>query len=266
MTTIKMIAVDLDGTLLKTGSVLAAEGAVALREAANKGIHIIIATARRLHSVCAFCEQIGISQPVVCSDGSIIMSAPYGDIWQKSVIPMEIAEEIVRLADTSNWELSVVVDDTTYFKQRPRQPLGNLGNNRIIVKTCREMLTGEPFRILAHEIEVIECLQAWFKNSQIRYPSIRCDQFHNMDGSVRSCGIFPNVDKGTGVKFVAERLNVTLDEVLVIGDDVNDLPMFKIAGISVAMGNAHDTVKQAAHWVAPSNNEEGVAATLRRFL
>jgi Cof subfamily protein (haloacid dehalogenase superfamily) len=267
MVAIKLIAVDLDGTLLKSGSILASEGVAALREASEKGIHVVIATARRLYSVREFSVQIGISQPVICSDGAVIMSAPHGDIWQKSVIPMKVAEEIVSLADVYNWELSLVVDDITYFKRRSqRMSLGDIGNNRVVVQTCREMLNGEPFRILAHEPEVIEGLQTWFNDSQKHYPLIRYQLFHNMDGSVSSCGIFPDVDKGTGVKFVAERLNIALDTVLVIGDGTNDLPMFAIAGKSVAMGNAPDAVKQAAHWVAPSNNEEGVAVALRHFL
>jgi len=82
-------------------------------------------------------------------------------------------------------------------------------------------------------------------------------------GAARELGIFARqADKGTALAFVLARLAVNREQVLVIGDNLNDLPMFPYARVSVAMGNAPEAVKQQATMIAPRNDEEGVAWVL----
>ncbi|HUQ68299.1 MAG TPA: HAD hydrolase family protein [Planctomycetaceae bacterium] len=71
--------------------------------------------------------------------------------------------------------------------------------------------------------------------------------------------------KGNALQRVAEHYGVPMTEVMAIGDEVNDVSMLKLAGAAIAMDNAHPTVKSIAHWVAPSNNDHGVHAALRRW-
>ncbi|HLB27737.1 MAG TPA: HAD-IIB family hydrolase, partial [Dehalococcoidales bacterium] len=89
---------------------------------------------------------------------------------------------------------------------------------------------------------------------------------HNADGDVYSLGVFPSgASKGNALGSLLRRLKVSQSEVMAIGDDLNDLPMFACAGIKVAMGNAQAQLKEQATLVAPSNDEEGVAWALTKF-
>ena len=86
-----------------------------------------------------------------------------------------------------------------------------------------------------------------------------------MDGCTL-CASFPvSADKGTALRFVAKKLEIPLEQVLAIGDNPNDVPMFEAAGVSVAMGNAPLQVREAATTVGPSNDDEGVAWAIRKF-
>jgi Cof subfamily protein (haloacid dehalogenase superfamily) len=75
----------------------------------------------------------------------------------------------------------------------------------------------------------------------------------------------PRVSKATALQSVAAHYGVPMEQVMAIGDAANDIPMLQAAGVSIAMDNASDHVKQIAHWIAPSNNDHGVHAALRRY-
>ena len=77
--------------------------------------------------------------------------------------------------------------------------------------------------------------------------------------------ISDKTDKGTGLRILAERLGVEPAHIMAVGDQLNDLPMIRYAGLGVAMGNASDTVRQAAAWVTGNNREDGAAKAIERF-
>mgnify|MGYP001107470574 FL=1 len=90
--------------------------------------------------------------------------------------------------------------------------------------------------------------------------------YYGPDGRITSLGVFaPGANKGDALDLVLHRLGITRRHVMVIGDNVNDIPMFTRAQISIAMGNAPEQVKQMATVIAPSNDDEGVAWALKEF-
>jgi hydroxymethylpyrimidine pyrophosphatase-like HAD family hydrolase len=95
----------------------------------------------------------------------------------------------------------------------------------------------------------------------------RTDIYYQASGTPEAIGIFSaNSDKGSALKFVADKLGIPRGSVMAIGDNQNDVPMFDQAGVSVAMGNAIPSIKKAARFVAPTNNDNGVAWALAKFL
>lgn len=268
MTNIKLIAVDLDGTLLKSDSTPAPDGISALQEALNRGIHVVIATARRLDSVQSYCKKLEIcTEPLICFDGGLILESAWGNIWQQHTIPLAVAQDITRLADEHDWECAIVVGETTFLRQRPNQTLGATSDGRYVVPKNSDMITNrEPMRIFINQLPAITGIQAWFNDAKVS-DTTRLELFYDKQRQVRACGVFPaKADKGTALTYVCEKLGIDLSQTMAIGDNTNDLAMLKIAGISIAMGNAHDSVKQSASYVAPSNDDEGVAWAVRRFV
>ncbi len=260
-----MISVDMDGTLLTSQNVLSPRGADLLGRVHREGVHVILNTGRNLYATRQYCRTMGLNDPLIASNGGQIWASPDGPAWAEYGIPREVAMAMARLADERDWELNITIGETVYWRQRPGQVLGAFPPNRIIVRTNCEAVTCNPVRILASQPEVIDYLNDL---CQARY-SREChtELNYNPDGTLNSLGIFPTEgDKGTALRLVMEKLGIQPTEVMAVGDNIGDLAMFAVARISVAMGNAPVQVKQRANVVAPSNDEEGVAWAIERYI
>lgn len=265
--TIKLIAVDLDDSLLRSDGTICPVSADVLRQAVARGCYVIIATSRRLASVQKFSEDLGINNhPIICADGALIMSKPFGDIWQKLTISSTVAIQIAALADANDWELTVVAGDKTYHRQRLGQSIGELEENRFIVANNVDMMqVDEPARILVYDNHSIQAIATYCKHHFTS--QIHLQFYYHADDSVRSLGIFPkDADKGIALRYVCERLSIKLEETMAIGDGRNDIPMLKLAGISVVMGNARDVIKSYADAITTSNDDHGVGQAVRKFV
>ncbi len=264
MTEIRLVATDLDGTLLTSQGVLATEGARLLREAVGRGVRVVLATSRVPDSTTAFCRLLGIDEPIICTDGTQVWASPSGPVWAHHPFSQEVASVIARMADDNDWELSTTVGLTTCYRRRPGQNLGQVAPNRTIVASNSDAVTGDPVRILARDPEAIEALRSlcWSEFAD----QCRTDSYYSPDGMVQSLGIFAlEADKGTALAMVLDRLRIRPEQAMAIGDNLNDLPMFALAQTSVAMSNAPNEVRQGAGFVAPGNDQEGVAWALREF-
>ena len=261
---IQLVAFDLDGTLLTSTGVLAPEGAQLLKMAARKGVHVVPATSRVLDSTRPFCQQLEINGPAICTNGAQIYGSPDGPIWSSLTFPREIGLEIASLADDNGWEISTTIGPVTYYRQRPGQVIGPLSPSRVIVAKNSDAVVGSPVRILTTNPEAIESLQSLCQPKFSRH--CYTEVYHRPDGRIYSLGVFaPGANKGDALNLVCRRLKVPRLNVMVIGDDLNDLPMFSYARISVAMANAPEQVRQKATAVTPTNDDEGVAWALREF-
>ena len=261
---IRLVAVDLDGTLLTSKGVLAADGARLLKEAAQGGVHVVLATTRNPDSVRPFCRLLGIDDPMICTNGAQVWGSPDGPVWAYHTIRRETALAIARLADAHGWELSTTVGATTYWRQRPGQALGPAAANITVVASNADAMVDDPVKILTWQPEAIDSVRSL---CQSQFAS-QCyaETYYTADGAVHSLGVFAlPANKGTALALVLKRLGLRQQQVMAIGDNFNDRPMFAQARISVAMSNAPDEVKQEATVVAPSNEEEGVAWALRAY-
>lgn len=261
--TIRLIAVDLDGTLLTSQSKLAPEGARLLNMATQRGVHVILSTARTVRSTRELCNSLETNSPVICANGAQIFDSIRGDLWKSFTLPRDIGLEIARLADSNGWVLSTLIGNTNYYRQRSGQTVGPIAPNREVVATNSDAVTGDLTRILVRDPEAIDPIIALCETS---YPD-RChlERYAAKDGT-KSLGIMGNgINKGKALDLVLERLGIHETEVMAIGDDLADLTLFSRARIKVAMGNARPEVQKQASAIAPSNDAEGVAWAIKKF-
>jgi len=248
--------------LLTSKGVIAPEGARILKTAALNGIHIIVATSRVIDSVRLLCRPLETSSPVICTNGAQIFDSIDGSLWKSISFSKEIGLEMAKLADTNGWELSITVGSVTYYRQRLGQALGPLAPGRAIVATNCDAVTDDVTRILVRAPEAIKEIMALCESTFV--DRCRVERYTGPDG--KSLGIFGiGANKGSALDFVLERLGVSQSEVMAIGDDLNDLPLFSRARIKVAMGNAQPNLIEQATVVAPSHDDEGVAWALKEF-
>lgn len=251
---VRLVAIDLDGTLLTPGGELPPEGSRRIREAADGGIHVVIVTTRSMVYTRGICRRLGLDGVVVCSNGAEIFDSPNGSLLVHRRIPLATARRIAELADRSRWRLWITFGNGARVtrtegdaRDRPHVTL---------VDSNIDAMTEEPVSIFAGNPDAIRELEKLCGSDS----GCRTEIYYSSEAVAESIGIFAHrADKGTALRYVAERLGVDRSKVMAIGDNINDIPMLRFAGISVAMGNATSAVRKAASAVAPSNAREGVA-------
>ena len=265
MTPIKLIISDLDGTLLNSEGTISRSNIAALQAAMTAGVRVVLASARVRVSMAKFATQIGTDAPMICCDGAQVYQIPNGPLWQQSSVPHDIALEIMKLADLHNFELITTAGEATCYLKKDDQPLGEFAPGRITIAHNVDGLGyGAISRIVIYDSVGREMV---YQHCQSYADKIRVHQFALPGVPPHSLGIFaPNADKGDALRFLMQQLNLQPEQVVAIGDNFNDLPMFEAAGVSIAMGNAADEIKQEVDHVAPDNDHDGVAWAVQQIV
>ena len=264
MADIKLIAVDLDGTLLRSDGTPCPYGLKALRAASATGTKIIISTVRRyVDTDDSLYAKLGFQDPLICSDGSEIYSSFGGDLWHSSGIPIDIAREILELADQESFEVSVGYPGINYWKKRNKH---DMAPSRIrFTDSYAETLEIEPVRIITSNRSAMRAIQDLCR--QYNPAEVRVQVFLNGDGTQHAIGLFPpHTDKGTAFAYVCDRVEIPISNTMAIGDSAVDVPMLKNAGVAIAMGNARDDVKEIADDIAPICDSQGVRWAIESYL
>ena len=262
---VRLIAVDLDGTLLTSAHQPAPGGMAALRRAAQMGVQVVIATTRNPSFVAPLYRQLGVTGPLICTNGAQVWASPDGPVWACHTIPLAAARRAAALADARGWELSITVGEITAQCRRSGEAPGPVSAHRRITRTNLEAVSGEPVRILAVEpaarAELRAVCAAEFAGS------VRVEGYTTPLGVEESIGIFARqAEKGAALRLVLERLEIEPGAAAAVGDNFVDLAMFDCVATRVAMGNAPDPVKARATHIAPSNDAEGVAWAVQALL
>lgn len=246
-------------------SLLTAKGCELIRKVYKKGVKIIIASTRNYHFVRDICGYLGVNDPIICTDGVQVYESPSGPQWINETIPLPVAKEFAEIADANGWEMSSSVGSETYLKRRPGQSLGKLKDIVYIRERNSDGINGKPIRIIFWQPDAIKTISDLCND---KYKGqCRADIIYNPTGEIRSLCIFAeNADKGTSRSYVLNKLSISKENVMAIGDNTNDIPMFSVAGLSIAMGNSFGEIRDLADDMVPGHDEEGVAWALEKYV
>jgi Cof subfamily protein (haloacid dehalogenase superfamily) len=268
---IKLIVVDIDGTIAGRNNAVAPAVKAAIREAIDRGIKVGVATGRMYQSALRFHQEIGANVPVMAYQGAWIQDPETQKIYRHLQVEPAIAQELIDYFEQphlpSDLSVHVYVDDQLYVKEVQQDTEAYLQRSSVTahpVADLRQVLGKAPTKILAMHPDV-DLIDSLLQDLKGRYSR---DQLH----VTTSVPIFlettnPAVNKGTAIDLIArELLGIDASQVMAIGDNYNDVEMLSYAGWGVAMGNAPLAVQAQANWVAPSVDENGVAVAIRRFV
>lgn len=261
---IHCIAVDLDGTLLNSRHQISPATKKALRRALTAGIEVVIATGKTRLSTREVVPQLGLSSPGVYSQGLVIANAD-GSISHQEHLPDAVTHEAAKAAQQLGLSFVIYKDIEIFTTENDRWTMTMADFAEPDPQPCGsiELLMKQgPFQkiILMEEPAYLD---------QVTPALLR--QFAGRASLFKSQAFMLEVvpagtSKGAGLKRLLDDLEISFENVIAFGDGDNDLEMIQWAGIGVAMGNAMPNVKAAADFVTRSNDEDGIAFALDKFL
>jgi Cof subfamily protein (haloacid dehalogenase superfamily) len=265
--TVRLIALDLDGTLFGDDLLISDRTRRAIKDAQDAEIVVTIATGRMYRSAVHVAADLSIRAPLICYQGALVRDYPSGEVLLHKTVPAELAQQVITAVRAEGLHLNVYLNDELYvdritpearFYSRinmdlPMHEVGNLGEWLVASG-------GEPTKlVIVTDPDRTDGVLAAYSDRfggalQVTKSHARFTELTNRDCS-----------KGRALAFVAHRLGVPQAEVMAIGDGLNDLDMLAWAGYGVAMHGAPEAVVKASRIVCPPVHLDGAADAIERY-
>lgn len=267
---IKLIASDLDGTLMSTDHLTVAPRTKnALVSAQNKGIKIAIATGRALSFTAGVTAQIPFVDYVVCSNGASVYDRKNGKFIYRNTVSAEITSKAVKLLASLPVYYNIYIDGEIYVQRGAEQYFENTGLPTVFLEEFASRLTVCDDIISATEGKEAELIDVFYGNADLKNIIFDFFEAHGLVLTSALAGVVSatavGADKGTALKGLGEILDIKADEMMSFGDASNDSTMLKYAYYSFAMENGDEICKASARFSAPSNAEDGVAQMIEKY-
>ena len=236
----------------------------AMADVRAAGTHVIIVTGRMFVSTRPFALEAGLDDPVVCYQGAVVADPVTGEFLRHVCIPRPVALEAIDAVIDAGFHVNCYVDDELYVAEVTPEAVAYAGFQGLeihAVGDLRTWLSADPTKLVAvGDPAALSALEDVLK------PRFRGRLFVSKSLPYFLEFAHPDVSKGSGLAFVAERLGFTAAETVAAGDGENDRELLDWAGFGVAVANAHDDILRRADLVVPSVEEEGVALLLEAYL
>lgn len=266
----KILALDLDGTLLNPEHKISEKNKKIIHELKEEGTRIILASGREPNSILPFNRELGVKDFVIGFNGGIISDWTGENIIYEKKLDSKIAKDIIERCQQKDICAFVFIKNKIYMDREKKEgynvfdsytksglnPVDNIYkfmDNNNLWAGIEKILLCEDNKILS-----------LFKN-----------EVENIFSSKISLGFSlpyfleiwnPGANKGSAIKIISEKLNIDRKDIMAIGDGENDISMIKFAGLGVAMGNALESVKKEADFITLSNREDGVEYVIKKYL
>lgn len=264
----KVLALDMDGTLLNSDKVISKKTKEALEAAKENGVKIVLASGRPIDGLKRYLNELDLmdeNQYVLSYNGCLVQETKSENIIHEVGLTGKDLHKIYNLSV----ELGVNIHAFSPTRGLITPKISKYTEveselNGIEINVVDFNSIGEDEHIIkimfVDEAEVLD-------RAITKIP----EEFYNKYNIVKSTPFFlelinKNANKGVGLDALAKHLNISNKEIIAVGDAGNDLEMIKYAGLGVAMGNATDEVKEAANYITKSNNEDGIAQIIDEYI
>ena len=268
MSKFKLLALDLDGTLTDSKKRISEKNREYIRKAQEKGVEIILASGRPVIGIRSIADELDLWKTggyILAYNGGQIIDCKSGNDLVKQTIPMECVHDICEVIRhygvfplTYNGTGVICENDTDQYVRKEGY---NNGIPVIKVESLEEQITKPMVKFM-----VVGCPEELKK----AYTYLK-DLFDGKLNVFFSEDYFlevtpPGIEKASALAELTRILGTTRDHLMAIGDGLNDIPMLEFAGFAVAMGNAYDETKKVADHISASNEEDGVAEAISKFI
>ena len=280
----KLIAIDLDGTLLNSYGLISEENKKAIKKAQEEGANVVLSSGRSTSSVKNLAEELGGNKYIICGNGSLIYDLQKEEIIYDKFIDKNKVLQIIQICEQNSIYYNVYTEDMViaknlsnnvlfYHQENANKPenkktkinlvdniydyVKNLENENILKFTISDQ-SNIIFNSIIKKIrkikniDVLDVAHMSRKIIKTGTEEVSLEYYYTEITS-------ENVDKWIAISWLADKLNINKEEIMAIGDNINDKMMIENAGMGVAMGNSVPYIQEIADKVVANNNEDGVA-------
>lgn len=269
MPDIRLVAMDLDGTLLRSDKTLSPRTVEVLQSCEARGVKLALASGRGFESARVYARLAEINGPIVCANGARVEETPFGPTIYEDFLPEQVSRDVCRILLESGIYfvcygrgVNYTANGTTI--RRGLMPAFASDNGRFTVRNVidvDEMLSvgvKAPYKYVAFSDDT----EALSRLRERLAADTDCELMSSWPDNVEVMA--KGAGKGKAIRLLAERYGFSREQVMAFGDQTNDKDMLEYAGWPVAMKNAARELKSLARIIAPGNDEDGVAETLLR--
>lgn len=270
---IKLIALDLDGTTLNSSGLLTEKTRTAIEGAIAKGINVVIATGRVRNTIPEAITKIKGLNYAITSNGASVYELKNNKPKHTNFIPQKTLSQVLDVLREYDYIIEVFTQGRAYLENSVYQEIENngsaFGNAQYLLST-REPIE-DLFELCQRNFDAIENINIYIQQGlgrermrEILEEIEGIEVTSSYDYNLEICSSGAN--KAAGLNQLCKEFGVAPHEILACGDGDNDIKMLNFVGIPVAMGNANEAVKAAAQFIASSNDEDGVAKVIEKFI
>ncbi|QAA34595.1 Cof-type HAD-IIB family hydrolase [Clostridium manihotivorum] len=272
----KLVCIDMDGTLLNNKKKISSYNKEMLQKAHDKGVHIVITTGRIFNNALHYSNLLGVKSPVIATNGAIIREKDKGVVIYKNALSTETCLRLLELSQKSGVKMHFYTTDRIFASSRLHGVALKLFMSLPLPKDLRLKIRyvgkkeewEEVFN--HHKDEFVKCIV--FSPSRSTLKNFRKELAAFDDISITSSGsnnveiLNKDVSKGKAVEVLANYYGISRDEIMCIGDNENDIPMIKYAGLGVAVSNGIKELKDVADYITDTNDRDGVGKAIEKFI
>lgn len=273
MKDIRIIALDLDGTLLNSNKELTERNYRALEAAAARGIEIVPTTGRFFGAMPAVIRDLSFVNYVITINGAQVRSIHTGEVLYRAEIPWRQAVEIMSFLDTLPVVYDCFMDNAAFMTAALKERIDECTDDLHYRKMVRELRQSVPElkAFITERGQDVQKSQFFTMDMALRQRML--DELpRRFPGIITTAALLHNVEinheranKGAAVLALAEHLGCGAENVMAFGDGLNDLSMIRAAGTGVVMANAFDEVKRYADYITDDCDHDGVATAIEKF-
>ena len=287
----KFIAIDLDGTLLNSYGNISENNKIAIQKAINKGVKVVLTSGRGAMSVKNFAIETGADEYIICGNGSTIYNLQKNKLIYEKFLSKNKMLQLIKICEENSFYYSVYTTDSIitktlnynvlfYHQENANKPDNKKTNIHLVQNIYHYVENRQNEDYL--KITICDDNNIIFNSMLKKLKNIKgidvLDVGHMSRKLIKSGTeeysmeyyyteiTSQNVDKWTAIRFLIEKLEIKKEEVIAIGDNMNDKTMLENAGLGVAMENSAPYIQQMAKAVTSSNNENGVAKAIEKYI
>ena len=262
----------MDGTLLNSEGLISKENEIALKRLQGMGVEVIIASGRIDLMVKSFIKQLDLTGPIISCNGGLIRNIKTGEVIYSKLMDKITTKEILNYCINNNVDFLIYTAEMVYSNKNNPKAKAYEVLNKSLSQDLQIPITYIDNSII-EEVDVIDVLKILLvceKHEEVISLEKHFSKYDSLTVVSSAKGLLDimaaDISKGNALKTLSQKLKVDLDDVIVFGDNYNDMDMFKCAGMPIAMGNSVEDIKLQAKYITKSNNEAGIAFAINNYI